>query len=981
MDRQLVYQMDTEPSPTVMEPKQVLPMVMALMQARPMDKEPKEMVLEPKQVPPMDKEPKEMVMELMLAHPLDKGAKEMAMDLRLGDPQEMEDKPTVMSQCLQMEGVFWCPQTTDTCGECAGGFGGAGNKPMKGFGRPLYGAGAALGMGAPRTPGVPQLAGNQRKGFGSNGFGYGPQPMGGYGNYGAYPRPGLGMKGPKPGHGAPNGQGTKPNGHGASAGYGAKTNGYGGIPNGYGVRPNGFGYPNGGAKGPKPGYGAGIFPKRYGAKPNGYGAGVAGPASGYGGKPNGYGGLNQGSKLQSKGLGAISPSGGAKAPNGGHGVMLNGQGTRGAGSSNGKSLKGGVLSPEQGGPPQLTQGVTPSAPEPTHSVPLVETQGEYGQPPAAGPPSKSYKPAAPVPELPNPMPVAPQPTPGPGPALLGPQGESPKTEPVFPKGKYPKPAPGLSPVVPQGTYTMPEPESVALVPQPAAEPEPGAPQPNLNQVTPEFAPAVPQGRSPNPAPETGPVLPQGKYLKPEYQWASYVTGSAVPELQSAEADLPIGVDTASQGDLAPERGALNSSEPLDAIGTEVPETEEAKDMGVIVPEETGTEAEPELVPGGAGTVPDSLEMPTQGPEDGRRESNAAVAHSGQATPHTKPGYGAEMGAAGSKPKGFGAGAEVPNGHGANANGFGAGPGGYGVPGYNNGYRNTAGYGQGVYLGAGSPYRGTSSKGYGAATLPEHAGSSQFEPQPAGFSPNVKPGSMYGGMGGLPYGGQHFGMAPEKSPTKYGIGGLQFGGQPVSLGPFGAGKYTPGGAPYGPGGEPAGKYGYGGQPYGGQPLALGPDARAAGNYGYGGSPYEAQPMGLGSQISSAGTYGGAEVPYLPDGHGLGGQMKSAGKYVVVFPEAPTLPPSLALPSYVPVVPSLPPEEAPAAGTEAPPTGRSLASVPASQTQAPPLLPEQHDSLLPQQPPQQIHIQQHLKLHFHPEAETGKGNNPSTWADPV
>lgn len=75
--------------------------------------------------------------------------------------------------------------------------------------------------------------------------------------------------------------------------------------------------------------------------------------------------------------------------------------------------------------------------------------------------------------------------------------------------------------------------------------------------------------------------------------------------------------------------------------------------------------------------------------------------------------------------------------------------------------------------------------------------SQFEPQPAGLSPNGKFGSMYGGMykflsnlydrrklseiqhtrtktfsnftgmGGLPYGGQILGMGAEKSNTKYG----------------------------------------------------------------------------------------------------------------------------------------------------------------------------------------------------------------------
>ncbi|XP_018542813.2 calymmin [Lates calcarifer] len=179
--------------------------------------------------------------------------------------------------------------------------------------------------------------------------------------------------------------------------------------------------------------------------------------------------------------------------------------------------------------------------------------------------------------------------------------------------------------------------------------------------------------------------------------------------------------------------------------------------------------------------------------------------------------------------------------------------------------------------------------------------------------------MYGGMGGLPYGGQTLGMGAEKSNTKYGIGGLQFGGQPLSTGTNGAGKYGYGGGQYGPagngkssgkygglgasiGGDPAagkygpggfpsggqlfglgsngnmaGKYGYGRLPYEAQAAGLSPEATSAGKYGLAGSPYQPEPLGLGNNGKLTSKYGGGEVPYAPQALGFGGEAKSAGKY--------------------------------------------------------------------------------------------------------
>ncbi|KAM7381695.1 hypothetical protein PAMA_012504 [Pampus argenteus] len=343
--------------------------------------------------------------------------------------------------------------------------------------------------------------------------------------------------------------------------------------------------------------------------------------------------------------------------------------------------------------------------------------------------------------------------------------------------------------------------------------------------------------------------------------------------------------------------------------------------------------------------------------------------------------------------------------------------------------------------------------------------SQFEPQSAGLGPNGKLGSMYGGMGGLPFGG--LGISAEN--TKYGIGGLQFGGNPPNTGNNGAGKYGYGGSPFGPtgdgkssgkyggvggsmGGDPApAKYGYGGFPNGGQLLGLGSNGNAADKYGYGRMPYEAQPVGLSPEAKStgkyagsqyqpeplglghngkhSGKYGGGEVPYAPQALGYGSEAnydnqgsyqpqplesasegKSGGQYgeaptpaiavegiptdryenvgyingqvqpeVVAFPAVPAPSATLAypsVPSYLSVESSFMPDVVNGAAVEHLPdpvdtTSLVLDSAPATERQAAAQTPEQPDDLLPQQLPRQIHVQQHLKLHFHQQgAKNGK-----------
>ncbi len=53
-----------------------------------------------------------------------------------------------------------------------------------------------------------------------------------------------------------------------------------------------------------------------------------------------------------------------------------------------------------------------------------------------------------------------------------------------------------------------------------------------------------------------------------------------------------------------------------------------------------------------------------------------------------------------------------------------------------------------------------------------------------------------------------------------------------------------------------------------------------------------------------------------------------------------------------------------------------SAPAAEMQGMAQVPEQPDDPLQQQLPHQIHIQQHLKLHFHQQGKSGRGKSTVT-----
>ncbi|XP_055006322.1 uncharacterized protein LOC129407873 isoform X2 [Boleophthalmus pectinirostris] len=350
------------------------------------------------------------------------------------------------------------------------------------------------------------------------------------------------------------------------------------------------------------------------------------------------------------------------------------------------------------------------------------------------------------------------------------------------------------------------------------------------------------------------------------------------------------------------------------------------------------------------------------------------------------------------------------------NGFGA---GLGYP-----YGGKPGYGQGSYLGAGYGDAGKSQSGNVGGVQPDYAslqgqgvpsvqgksgmaskpspytgellvpggidGINRFQPQAAGYG---KVGSAYGGMGGLP-----------QNP-KFGIGGLQFGGNPSAAN--GAGKYgSASGGSYGP--ATRGKSGKYGSANGQQHLNLGNAANTPGKYGYGRMPYEIQTArqnpkvkstskhgsayqpesaAMGQSGKATGQYdnlGGSQIPYTPQAFGAGGVAKSSGKYgaqngyksqhletSTVRSEEASLPyDSLPVESATGAKSYVKGESpTPAAAVEGASVDRFdnvgyiSGQVQPEESQVASQGLEQTDDV--QQMPQQIHIQQQLKLHFHPQ----------------
>ncbi|KAM9773266.1 calymmin isoform 2-T2 [Syngnathus typhle] len=811
------------------------------------------------------------------------------------------------------------------------GPGGPERKPVKGYGQPYYGAGA--GVGAAHGQGLPQPARNQANGMSislsSSAYGTsGTLPIGGYtGGYGSAGMSlgrrygSVGIKGPKPGYGGAAGghnrQGAVPNGYGYPNGgtrYPVKP-GYGN-----GVKPNGYGLNRGG-------YAPGVVPIGYGAKPTGYGAG-AGGTKGYGPKPHGYGAGGFGPQGH-KAVGPATPGQGlggsagianqpAKPPNSGFGQIPYGKGPKIPGAPKGQ---GDALPP----------------PEPTSGRLVMVTQDQYQKLPSPVPQGKNY--------------IQPQ--------------VMPRHAPIFPQGKEPKFGPESS----SGSAHM-KPLDKGLKPYEAG----------------------PAGGRP----------------------VGYVFGGDLLTQKSPEAhDDAFGVGVDGEGYAA--AGSKNVIHPQQKPRVDLKveqvqrlETEEATDRRMV--KENG------------GGLPISK---GQGAKSGKPDCGPGGPN-GQWMKIPRP-----AGAAGTNTKGYGAGAGVPNRFGIKPGYANNGYGGFGYPsagqqpiyrpeanlggaGYvkGNAYPGNAGPGEhsqagypngevaGVqpnYANLGHSVPTSDAKSGGGVQVPYNGppagvdGSNQPEPQPVGLGPNGKQGPVYGGMEGLPYGGQA-GMGPEKANAKFGIGGLQFGGNPQTLnngGGYGGIGHLLG---LGNNGHMAGKYGYGRMPHDVQPVGFAPQLQSpgAGQYGPAGLPYQSGPLGFGPNVN----YGGGDAFVGPQGHG--GEGKPAGKHdnlahhqgqplqsasdgrsgspydsqpapaentnenmgyisgTKLQPEVISLP---AAPSPLPLDSGFTPARADDLSSDLTGAG-GLAFNPGAGRD-----PEQPDD--PEQMPRQLHIQQQLKLHFHPQ----------------
>ncbi|XP_026133333.1 calymmin isoform X19 [Carassius auratus] len=904
-----------------------------------------------------------------------------------------------------------------------GSYGGAQNKPGYG-GRPPYG-GTGIGM-------INQHALKQRGGYG-NGNGYRAPSYGGYSNLmGAHPQKGVGLaadkgqgtksggygiaagytnggatkaqqgyggyangakqpntgsslqnmgyhnagtKGPKPGYGAKagtsHGQGTKPNGYGGYANggaakqpntgsslqnmgypsggpkgpktaYGAKagySNGQGAIPNGSSLQ--NMGYPNGGTQGPKPGYGAKAGPSKVQeAKPNGsslqnmgypnggtkgpkpgYGA-KAGPSNGQGAKP-GYGVPGHMSKRP------------YKAANSGYmPVTVGKQGVPG-----GKGPKGEILSPET--PSHLpltsnTKGVLPAErvpntgllPQQTKDLPPVLQQ------------TKGQNLNAPLQQGKDPNSMGPQFAPKPfmqGSGFYKPSKAYKLPTPVIPQNKASKPA---APAIPQA------------IPAQDSAPIPQTNSPQTSQTA-----TLEQGQVLSQEQTVNPVI-----LQPQ---VPLMPNAAVPQITSEMQQTKIQSNPA----LPQMKNPSKTNPELTGLGQPNGQVQGA------IP------SKPDCGPGGR---PNGqwvkLPSPGSGYPNGKGEVSSQPGIGGYPAHGINNGYKAgyegygnkfnkPAGPHGGQPIGFGSKGKSPAKYAQNFSGIG------GLPfGSHSGYQTNP---SGQYGNEGQRY---GAKPYNPQALGKHGyGSLPYNSQPLLPESVAKSSGKYD-FGGLPYNGQPLGYGSDKSSGKYGQKGLHYGGQPFDLRPDAM----------------SGKYGSPESLYNPESLSLSGDAKSA-KYGNPAVSYELlgpvtdgqsveenrslEALHQGPEIDghkSIDQFGDGEVPPHPDTPGVEeANAQSINKYgtgdytdgrvqaeVVSFPGVPTVGPA----PHIPAVTSF---DTTLDGSSLAPVSdvSAVSEVPFSPTFPHPELPT-----LKQQPapPQQIHLQQHLKFHFHPQgnSQTGK-----------
>ncbi|XP_026133329.1 calymmin isoform X16 [Carassius auratus] len=784
--------------------------------------------------------------------------------------------------------------------------------------------------------------------------------------------PNGGTKGPKPGYGAK---------AGPSSVQGAKPNGYGGYANGGAVKqPNtgsylqNMGYPNGGTKGPKPGYGGyanggGARQPNTGSSQNmGYpNGGTKGPKPGYGGYANG--GVarqpNTGSFLQNMGY----PNGGTKGPKPGYGAK--------AGPSNGQGAK-----PGYGVPGHMSKRPYKAA----NSGYMPVTVGKQGVPGGKGPKGEILSPETPshlpltsntkgvlpAERVPN-TGLLPQQTKDLPPVLQQTKGQNlnaPLQQGKDPNSMGPQFAPkpfmqGSGFYKPSKAYKLPTP----VIPQNKAS-KPAAPA--IPQAIPaqDSAP-IPQTNSPQTSQtatlEQGQVLSQEQTVNPVIlqPQVPLMPNAAVPQITSEMQQTKIQSNPA----LPQMKNPSKTNPELTGLGQPNGQVQGA------IP------SKPDCGPGGR---PNGqwvkLPSPGSGYPNGKGEVSSQPGIGGYPAHGINNGYKAgyegygnkfnkPAGPHGGQPIGFGSKGKSPAKYAQNFSGIG------GLPfGSHSGYQTNP---SGQYGNEGQRY---GAKPYNPQALGKHGyGSLPYNSQPLLPESVAKSSGKYD-FGGLPYNGQPLGYGSDKSSGKYGQKGLHYGGQPFDLRPDAM----------------SGKYGSPESLYNPESLSLSGDAKSA-KYGNPAVSYELlgpvtdgqsveenrslEALHQGPEIDghkSIDQFGDGEVPPHPDTPGVEeANAQSINKYgtgdytdgrvqaeVVSFPGVPTVGPA----PHIPAVTSF---DTTLDGSSLAPVSdvSAVSEVPFSPTFPHPELPT-----LKQQPapPQQIHLQQHLKFHFHPQgnSQTGK-----------
>ncbi|XP_056286546.1 calymmin [Pseudoliparis swirei] len=678
--------------------------------------------------------------------------------------------------------------------------------------------------------------------------------------------------------------------------------------------------------------------------------------------------------------------------------MPNTEGTKSAGESNEKGLKVGVVPPEDVvAPPQAEpQGPAPVSLEPTSGIVVMVTRDKYLKLPSPVPKGKSYKQTPVIIET------------TPEPAILQGKGPTPASEPTpepaatGPKGKGPKAAPsGPAPVVPQ---TNPAAELEAAPPQ---ENGGGASIPKGHGAKPTKSDCVPSG------------VPNGQWMKiprsghnagagaTGTNTKGYGAGAGVPNGYGAQPNR----HAAGEGGYSNGGGAKANKPGHGAGGYPLPGRGDGN-AGLGYPY-AGKPKQPSFGQGaylgagyrnsyggngngyGAGVQPDyaslghganknsggARRMPYNGaPLDGMSPFEPQSAGLG---PHGKLGSMFGMGAEKSNNKygigGLQFGGQPPNTEGKY--GYGGSP--YGPAGDGKSPRKYGGVDVGM---GGDPAPAQ----YGYGGFP-NAG------QLLRLASNGNAAGKYG-YGRMPYETQQ-GLRPEAISTgSYGMAGSPYQHEPLGRHGKLTGKYGGGEVPYAPQAfgfrteaNPFEQYANQG-PYPSQPLGSAPESRSGGQYDAAGSPYDPLPVEPDSAVISY-MNGDAQTPAAAvegdgtsiDAYGnvgyINGQVQPE---VVAFPAAPTASPTLAYPSVAEALPveAITPDAVPEAGVEdRPEAGVEDRSEPAldfgppAESQGVAQAPEQPDEPLhqqqQQQPPRQIHIQQHLKLHFQPQGEKKNG----------